>query len=95
MHRHEARRGFLMGRSAARPWHHQRCRNDPVRLVSPRSEPSSAVESGDDERWRGATEQLLEVGHQALSRGAWEEARESFEAAIRDRESPEALEGLS
>jgi LuxR family transcriptional regulator, maltose regulon positive regulatory protein len=43
----------------------------------------------------GATEQLLAAGHQALSRGAWEEARESFEAAIRDRESPAALEGLS
>jgi uncharacterized protein HemY len=41
----------------------------------------------------GATEQLLEAGRTALSRGAWEEARESFEAAIRERETPEALRG--
>jgi LuxR family transcriptional regulator, maltose regulon positive regulatory protein len=42
-----------------------------------------------------ATGQLLEVGREALSRGAWEEARESFEAAIRERETAAALEGLS
>jgi LuxR family transcriptional regulator, maltose regulon positive regulatory protein len=43
----------------------------------------------------GATEQLVEAGHDALARGAWEEARESFQAALRERETPEALEGLS
>ena len=43
----------------------------------------------------GATEQLVEAGHDALARGAWEEARESFQAALRDRETPGALEGLS
>ena len=43
----------------------------------------------------GATEQLVEAGRDALARGAWEEARESFQAALRDRETPEALEGLS
>lgn len=37
----------------------------------------------------------LETGRHALSRGAWDEARESFEAALRERETPEALEGLS
>jgi LuxR family transcriptional regulator, maltose regulon positive regulatory protein len=42
-----------------------------------------------------ATGQLLEVGRRALSRGAWEEAREAFQAALRDRETPAALEGLS
>ncbi|HEX5881418.1 MAG TPA: hypothetical protein VF468_24340 [Actinomycetota bacterium] len=43
----------------------------------------------------GATEQLVEAGHDALARGAWEEARESFQAALRDRETSGALEGLS
>jgi LuxR family transcriptional regulator, maltose regulon positive regulatory protein len=38
-------------------------------------------------------EHLLE-GHEALSRGAWHEARASFEAALAIQESPEALEGL-
>jgi hypothetical protein len=42
-----------------------------------------------------ATEQLLAAGREALSRGAWEKARESFEAALRDQETPAALEGLS
>jgi len=42
----------------------------------------------------GATERLLEAGREALSRGAWEEARGSFEAAIGDQETPAALEGL-
>src|SRR6201993_1775808 len=36
----------------------------------------------------------LTAGGQALSRGAWAEARECFEAALADGESPEALEGL-
>jgi tetratricopeptide (TPR) repeat protein len=40
-------------------------------------------------------ERLVEAGRAALSRGAWEEARESFEAAIRDGETAAALEGLS
>ena len=34
------------------------------------------------------------AGDDALVRGAWEEARNAFEAALRSRESPEALEGL-
>ena len=34
------------------------------------------------------------VGDAALSRGAWSEARDAFEAALRIRETPEALEGL-
>jgi DNA-binding CsgD family transcriptional regulator len=33
-------------------------------------------------------------GDEALRRGAWPEAREAFEAALVNRESPEALEGL-
>lgn len=36
----------------------------------------------------------LEVGREALGRGAWEEARAAFEAALREGETPEALEGL-
>ena len=42
-----------------------------------------------------AADALLEAGRDALSRGAWGEARESFEAVLRDRDTPEALEGLS
>ena len=34
------------------------------------------------------------AGDEALARGAWTEAREAFEAALRERETPEALEGL-
>jgi DNA-binding NarL/FixJ family response regulator len=34
------------------------------------------------------------AGDQCLSRGAWPEARDAFEASLRARESPEALEGL-
>lgn len=34
------------------------------------------------------------AGNEALARGAWEEARRSFEAVLRVREFPEALEGL-
>jgi hypothetical protein len=33
-------------------------------------------------------------GDVALARGAWAEARTAFEAALRTRELPEALEGL-
>jgi LuxR family transcriptional regulator, maltose regulon positive regulatory protein len=33
-------------------------------------------------------------GDEALARGAWTEARDAFEAALRTRETPEALEGL-
>src|SRR6478672_5465139 len=33
-------------------------------------------------------------GDDALARGAWAEARTAFDAAIRVRETPEALEGL-
>ena len=35
------------------------------------------------------------AGRAALARGAWEEARASFEAALAEEESAEALEGLS
>ena len=38
---------------------------------------------------------LIETGLKALAEGSWVEARASFEAAIRARETPEALEGLS
>jgi DNA-binding NarL/FixJ family response regulator len=34
------------------------------------------------------------IGDGLLARGEWSEARSAFEAALRDRESPEALEGL-
>jgi DNA-binding NarL/FixJ family response regulator len=34
------------------------------------------------------------AGDQAIARGAWAEARAAYEAALRDRETPEALEGL-
>lgn len=37
---------------------------------------------------------LLQAGHGALARGAWEEARAHFEAACGRDEAPEALEGL-
>jgi ATP/maltotriose-dependent transcriptional regulator MalT len=37
----------------------------------------------------------IEAGHEALARGAWEEARVRFEAALEEEETPEALEGLS
>src|SRR2546429_8356748 len=37
---------------------------------------------------------LLLEGGEALRGGAWVEAREHFEAALRGRETPEALEGL-
>lgn len=36
----------------------------------------------------------LVIGHEALTRGSWLEARELFERALQDAESPEALEGL-
>ena len=36
----------------------------------------------------------LQAGRDALARGGWEEARVCFESALRDAESPEALEGL-
>jgi LuxR family transcriptional regulator, maltose regulon positive regulatory protein len=39
-------------------------------------------------------EELLARGREALSRGAWQEARAAFEAALDGAESPEALEGL-
>ena len=35
------------------------------------------------------------AGDALLSRGAWTDARDAFEAALRDRESPDALEGLA
>ena len=34
------------------------------------------------------------AGDEYLSRGAWTEARDAFDASLRERESPEALEGL-
>jgi ATP/maltotriose-dependent transcriptional regulator MalT len=37
---------------------------------------------------------LLEKGHSALNRGAWDVAREAFEAALAESETPDALEGL-
>ena len=39
-------------------------------------------------------EARLAAAHDALQRGAWEEARAEFEAAVADEETPEALEGL-
>jgi ATP/maltotriose-dependent transcriptional regulator MalT len=41
-----------------------------------------------------AQRDLLLEGGEALRRGAWADAREHFEAALRERETPEALEGL-
>ena len=37
----------------------------------------------------------IEVGHEALALGAWEEARACFEVVLEEEETPEALEGLS
>src|SRR5262249_18072946 len=34
------------------------------------------------------------LGDDALARGAWTEARDAFEVALRAREGPETLEGL-
>ena len=36
----------------------------------------------------------LQIGRDALERGAWAEAREAFERSVAEQESPEALEGL-
>ncbi|MPZ13830.1 MAG: tetratricopeptide repeat protein [Chloroflexi bacterium] len=47
------------------------------------------VQPGQDSAPRSLTE-----AQQALRRGAWEEARRRFEAALADGETPEALEGL-
>jgi uncharacterized protein HemY len=41
-----------------------------------------------------AQRDLLLEGGGALRRGAWAEARGHFEAALEERETPEALEGL-
>lgn len=41
-----------------------------------------------------AQRDLLLEGGEALRRGAWAEARERFEAALQERETPQALEGL-
>ena len=41
-----------------------------------------------------AQRDLLLEGGEALRRGAWAEAREHFEAALQERETPQALEGL-
>jgi len=35
------------------------------------------------------------AGDECLSRGAWSDARSAFESSLRERESPEALEGLA
>jgi LuxR family maltose regulon positive regulatory protein len=40
------------------------------------------------------SERSMAIGHEALSRGAWEEARAAFERALAIEEVPEALEGL-
>jgi len=37
----------------------------------------------------------IQTGREALARGAWTEAREAFAGALRERESPDALEGLA
>ena len=37
---------------------------------------------------------LLETGRRALARGEWKDAKRAFESALRQKESPEALEGL-
>lgn len=37
---------------------------------------------------------LLGAGYEALTRGAWDEARAFFESAVRGEETPQALEGL-
>jgi LuxR family transcriptional regulator, maltose regulon positive regulatory protein len=37
---------------------------------------------------------VVAAGHAALKRGDWEEARAIFEGALRESETPEALEGL-
>jgi hypothetical protein len=39
-------------------------------------------------------EDLLNAGTEALASGAWDEAREFFETALRDKETSQALEGL-
>src|SRR5262245_4986180 len=36
----------------------------------------------------------LQSGREALGRGAWEQARDAFEAAVNEQRTPEALEGL-
>jgi tetratricopeptide (TPR) repeat protein len=36
-----------------------------------------------------------EAADELLSRGAWSDARDAFDSTLRDRESPEALEGLA
>jgi ATP/maltotriose-dependent transcriptional regulator MalT len=41
-----------------------------------------------------AQRDLLLEGGEALRRGAWAQAREHFEAALEERETPQALEGL-
>ena len=41
-----------------------------------------------------AQSDLLLDGGEALRRGAWGEARDHFEAAVQERETPQALEGL-
>jgi len=46
--------------------------------------------SGADDRARA----LLQSAHQALARGAWEDARRDFAGALAEYEGPEALEGL-
>lgn len=42
-----------------------------------------------------ASADLLNAGRKALARGDWDEARASFQAALAEQETPEALEGLS
>jgi DNA-binding NarL/FixJ family response regulator len=42
-----------------------------------------------------ATQDPIDAGQDALARGAWEQARDFFEAAVSQAESPVALEGLS
>jgi ATP/maltotriose-dependent transcriptional regulator MalT len=64
------------------------CRRGPtlVRSAAPRLGTSTALDSSLAGR--------LQAGRDALARGGWEEARICFEVALKDAESPEALEGL-
>ena len=60
------------------------------RCVKHDSVPLSGVERMQD----ASVPDLVRLGQDALTRGAWLEARELFEHALQDAEIPEALEGL-
>lgn len=69
----------------------------PASVRDPRDAPSSAapVSFNETDVSHKATllDKRLAAGREALSRGAWQEARHQFEAAIAVEETPEALEG--